>query len=243
MMINVQFNNTEAEFFLKTNYIQYPLFYTLLLPALAYLGTQCTRITAENNLPEPQQLWLFIINILVQVSSFIYTMKGIIGFSWFTGSMTAIFSFSSVVSVTLNTVTIFIIGVAVAQLEMELEKIGNLQDCKTGEQHCSSGLKQMSALKKGLAPLLFLVFSNNGLLTIMVCLSARLQSCKQNTIVTSPKNTPLNSYITQISTLVPATLMLIYICLVLDNGYQTFRSLPLEFRLALSVSYYIFISI
>ena len=233
MMINVQFNNTEAEFFLKTNYIQYPLFYTLLLPALAYLGTQCTRITAENNLPEPQQLWLFIINILVQVSSFIYTMKGIIGFSWFTGSMTAIFSFSSVVSVTLNTVTIFIIGVAVAQLEMELEKIGNLQDCKTGEQHCSSGLKQMSALKKGLAPLLFLVFSNNGLHTII----------SAYTIVTSPKDTPLDSYIIQISTLVPATLMLIYICLVLDNGYQTFRSLPLEFRLALSVSYYIFISI
>ena len=233
MMINVQFNNTEAEFFLKTNHIQYPLFYTLLLPALAYLGTQCTRITAENNLPDPQQLWLFIINILVQVSSFIYTIKGIIGFTWFTGSMTAIFSFSSVVSVTLNTVTIFIIGVAVAQLEMELEKIGNLQDCKTVEQHCSSGLKQMSALKKGLAPLLFLVFSNNGLLTII----------SAYTIVTSPKDTPLDSYIIQISTLVPATLMLIYICLVLDNGYQTFRSLPLEFRLALSVSYYIFISI
>ena len=216
-MKTVQFNNTAAELFMKTNLLQAPVFYTLLLPALAYLGVQYTMLKTANSLPAPHQCWLFTLNTLFQVCSFIDTIRDLIVNSFFTAKMTAIISISAVITVTLNTVTIFTIGVAVAQLIIELEKKGEMLDCKSVEQHCSSTLRQISALKKGLSPLLFLVFTSNGIVAII---SAYL-------LVNLPENTP---YIYLFLKLVPPILMLIYTCLVLDNCEQTFRALPLEFR-------------
>ena len=176
-------------------------------------------LTTQNCLPVPHQCWLYTINTLFQV--FIYDLRSLIVDRFFTANIMAIFSISAVVTFTLNTVTLFIIGISVAQLNMEFEKKGEMLDCKSVEQLSSSALKQMSALKRGLSPLLFLVFSTNGLQTINTAYS----------IVTLPEYTPLYSYISLFLKLAPTILILIYICLILDNCYQTFRALPLEFRL------------
>ena len=213
-MANHQYNSTAGDFMSTTNTFLPPVSVTLGLPVLAYFVLQYPMLTRADNLPAPRQLWLFIITtsatiwFLCNLFLNIATAFTVLGVLKLLQSCTFCF---------LEIIPQLLVGVSVAQLIAKLEMKKEMMDCKFDGEKCSTAMSEFAALKKGLSPLLFLMFMVNALLII------------NNSYMLIVNFIPLYN-VTLLTIIILSILKLTYVSLVLEECYTTYRSIPKQIR-------------
>lgn len=208
LLAKTQYNSTVSGFMVTTNTLLQPLHITLGIPVLAYFALQYPMITSEHSLPAPHQLWLYILTTLASFWMLSNTVWNLRMAHITQGLLSGVFGFLEIVNQLL-------VGVSVSNLIAKLDMKKGMIDCKSVELTCSTAMTEFAALKKGLSPLLFLLFLTNALFTIF----------NLYYLITMPA---IRFALAPI--LVVSILKLTYISLVLEDCYQSYRSIPKEIR-------------
>ena len=177
-------------------------------PALHYLGSVYEHILRDPYLACPKKPWLFLTNAILCVSDLV--MMIILSVPHLSGLQSLALVSFCILLCSLRLISSFTIGICTAQMTARLKN----NDANLLFLDCSSEiLQEFISLKKGLSPLLFLMFSTQCL--ILIVNSASL-------LIKPNYGFGVTSAYTMMD--------LIYSTFVIDHTYESFKDMSLGLK-------------